>query len=159
MKKKLRIPLIILAAAVLLFGLSVVIMSSRPIQPPDLYVNRAQAVCTVFLWQVFDCDAPGPLEIEYGPENTITASLGDTLELRNKLPWLGLRKCVQITLYDAETKTCYASWPLESRPALTKGYADPGSYIMEIYAEYQGLLWCGFDYGQAIYGAILNVEA
>ena len=128
--------------------------------PPALYVNGIQATTGDFSWATHRgtmVTEPCPvIQMVYGEENTITVSLGDTLEFRNKLPWLGVRQRVQITLYEAEVPyNCCASWPLETCPTITRDYAEPGHlYIMEIYVMYRSL----FASGQAIYGMAVNVE-
>ena len=138
-------------------GLFVCYISSAS-GPPALYVNGVRTIGGDFSWNTpRGTRVTEPIDltrIAYGEENTITASMGDAIKLRNKLPWLGARQQVQITLYEVGTRNCYASWPLASRPAISKGYADPGSYCMDIYVVYRSL----FVSGSAHYGAVLNVE-
>jgi len=151
--KKLRIPLFLLVVLLILAGGLFVSYRSSLSDPPALFVNGVQTIYAGCSWRGVEADGH-PAFMEYGEENIVSASMGDEIRLCNRLPWLGLRERVQITLYEMDTGNCYASWPLSSYPKITKGYADPGSYCMGIYVVYRGL----FIYGSASYGAILIVE-
>ena len=156
--KKPRIALCALAVLLVLAGGLFILYRTTAARPPALYVNGVRIVGAGFSWRTplksMEADSLHPVDIAYGEEHKIVASMGDALKLRNKLPWLGARQRAQVTLYEMDSKNCYASWPLASRPALEEGYADPGSYYMEIMVEYRSL----FASGTAHYGVILIIE-
>jgi len=156
--KKLRKPLLALAVLLVVAGGLFWFYEASASGPPALYVNGVRTIGGDFTWKTprgtIVTEPVDLIRAIYGEENTLTASLGDTLKLRNKPLWPGLRQRAQITLYEMDTQNCYASWPLEFRPALTQGYADPGSYYMIVSVEYRSL----FASGPANYRAILIVE-
>jgi len=156
--KKLRTFLIYLAVLLVSAGGLFVCYRTSVSGPPALYVNGVRTIVGNFSWKTprgtMMTEPVDLTRIAYGDENTITASIGEAIILRNKLPWIGARQRVQITLFEVDTQNCYASWPLSSYPTFTKGYADPGSYTMDIMVVYRSL----FASGTAHYGAKLIVE-
>ena len=158
MRKKRRRWLIAGAGLVLCLSALIGLYRTSIAGPPELYVNGTKMVIMSPGWSIpqnKSATDPGELtQIENTEKNIVTVSIGDELKLRNKLPWVGKRQIVQITLFDADTHTCYASWPLDWYSTLAEGRAEPGSYYMELMVVYRSL----FASGHAYYGAILNVE-
>jgi len=169
MKKKLRIPLIILAAMLAIAGgcTGYFFLCVAKAEPPVLLVNgTAVAHYTLGKWNGSSMD---PIIGGFGPENTVNVALGDPqpFTLRaGKAQWWAPRWRVRpesYGVYDAAslerefTVTTNAVYWAEEF-GLNHIHDRPGSYIIELWATCNSWLQPLFGDNSVCYSFVVNVE-
>jgi len=150
MRKSLRIPLIILAALLVLAGgCSGYFFLCLSAEPPTLYINESTvARCGPVDWNGRFDQVVESVWLDYGPENTVIIPAGDTLTLRTeKTRWWepGWKKIKGsgYAVFHEEFGSVSAQWTGEDTLPMPAVF---GKSIAELWVSYDG--WLRFLAGQ-----------